>query len=318
MGPLGMPAPATRLRSVDAFRGLTMAGMVIVNNPGDWNTVYPPLLHAEWHGWTPTDLIFPWFLVVMGVAMALAGPERAPWPAVLRRTAIIVGLGLALSGFPYFNPARWRIPGVLVRIGLCYLAATLVWRSLARPDDPCGDASAAGRRHRRDPARLLGTADARAAARRGGGRPGAGPRSRRVARSHAARRPPVEARLGSRGPAEHAAGGGLDAPRRDRRPVDEDGVAGARPPARWSAGGVVLIVGGTGLGPGVPDQQVAVDQLLRAVHGRRRRGRAGRAAPGARRRTGESRAPSPSASRWWRWAATRCCCSCCPGWWAGC
>ena len=131
-----MPAPVTRLRSVDAFRGLTMAGMVIVNNPGDWNTVYPPLLHAEWHGWTPTDLIFPWFLVVMGVAMALAGPERAPWPAVLRRTALIVGLGLALSGFPYFNPARWRIPGVLVRIGLCYLAATLVWRGLARPDDP--------------------------------------------------------------------------------------------------------------------------------------------------------------------------------------
>jgi predicted acyltransferase len=131
-----MPAPATRLRSVDAFRGLTMAGMVIVNNPGDWNTVYPPLLHAEWHGWTPTDLIFPWFLVVMGVAMALAGPERAPWPAVLRRTAIIVGLGLALSGFPYFNPAHWRIPGVLVRIGLCYLTATLVWRSLAMPDDP--------------------------------------------------------------------------------------------------------------------------------------------------------------------------------------
>ena len=85
VGPLGMPAPVTRLRSVDAFRGLTMAGMVIVNNPGDWNTVYPPLLHAEWHGWTPTDLIFPWFLVIMGVSMALAGPERAPWPAVLRR-----------------------------------------------------------------------------------------------------------------------------------------------------------------------------------------------------------------------------------------
>ena len=68
-----------RLRSVDVFRGLTMAGMVIVNNPGDWDTVYPPLLHAEWHGWTPTDLIFPWFLVIMGVSMALAGHERAPF-----------------------------------------------------------------------------------------------------------------------------------------------------------------------------------------------------------------------------------------------
>ncbi len=127
-----MPAPVTRLRSVDAFRGLTMAGMVIVNNPGDWNTVYPPLLHAEWHGWTPTDLIFPWFLAIMGVSMALAGPERAPWPAVLRRSATIVGLGLFMSGYPAFNPARWRIPGVLVRIGLCYLCASAVWRSLAR------------------------------------------------------------------------------------------------------------------------------------------------------------------------------------------
>jgi predicted acyltransferase len=126
-----MPAPLTRLRSVDAFRGLTMAGMVIVNNPGDWNAVYAPLLHAEWHGWTPTDLIFPWFLAIMGVSMALAGPARAPWSAVLRRSATIVGLGLFMSGYPAFNPARWRIPGVLFRIGLCYLMANVVWRSLA-------------------------------------------------------------------------------------------------------------------------------------------------------------------------------------------
>ena len=136
MGPLGMSGPVTRLRSVDAFRGATMAGMVIVNNPGDWGAVYAPLAHAEWHGWTPTDLIFPWFLGAMGVSMALAGPERAPWPAVLRRTATIVGLGLLIAGFPSFNPARWRIPGVLFRLGLCYLGATLVWRALARPGDP--------------------------------------------------------------------------------------------------------------------------------------------------------------------------------------
>ena len=125
-----------RLRSVDVFRGLTMAGMVIVNNPGDWDHVYPPLLHAEWHGWTPTDLIFPWFLVIMGVSMALAGRERAPWPIVLRRAATIAGLGAFMAGYPYFNPDRWRIPGVLVRIGVCYLSASVIWRAVDRPEDP--------------------------------------------------------------------------------------------------------------------------------------------------------------------------------------
>lgn len=125
-----------RLRSVDAFRGLTMAAMVIVNNPGDWTAVYRPLLHAEWHGWTPTDLVFPWFLVVLGASLALAGPERTPWPAVWRRTAVIAGLGLVMAGFPFFNPARWRIPGVLMRIALCYLAASAIARAFVVADDP--------------------------------------------------------------------------------------------------------------------------------------------------------------------------------------
>ncbi len=96
---------------VDAFRGLTMAGMVIVNNPGDWNAVYAPLLHAEWHGWTPTDLIFPWFLVIMGVSMALAGGERTPWPTVLRRAATIAGLGAFMAGYPLFQPGPLAHPG---------------------------------------------------------------------------------------------------------------------------------------------------------------------------------------------------------------
>ncbi len=144
----GLPQPL-RLRSVDVFRGLTMAGMVIVNNPGDWNTVYAPLLHAEWHGWTPTDLIFPWFLVIMGTAMALAGPERAPWPAVLRRAATIAGLGAVHGRLPYFNPARWRIPGVLVRIALCYLARRRSGGLLDRPGDRhAHDAAARPRRWR--------------------------------------------------------------------------------------------------------------------------------------------------------------------------
>ena len=123
-----------RLRSLDVFRGLTMAGMVTVNNPGDWATVYAPLLHAEWHGWTPTDLIFPWFLFIMGAAMAQTDPVRLPESAVLRRGAALVGLGLFMSGFPYFDPARWRIPGVLFRLGTCYVATAFAWRVMAVPD----------------------------------------------------------------------------------------------------------------------------------------------------------------------------------------
>lgn len=118
-----------RLRSLDAFRGLTMAGMVIVNNPGDWSTVYAPLLHAEWHGWTPTDLIFPWFLFIMGVAIAQGDRAWATVPAILRRGATLVVTGLFMAGYPFFAFERWRIPGVLFRLGVCYAAAALVWRA---------------------------------------------------------------------------------------------------------------------------------------------------------------------------------------------
>jgi len=120
-----------RLRSLDVFRGLTMAAMVIVNNPGDWGAVYPPLLHAAWHGWTPTDLIFPAFLFIVGVSMAVGAPERLAPAVVLRRGVVLAALGLFLSGFPFFDLARWRIPGVLQRIGLCYVGAAVVWQGLA-------------------------------------------------------------------------------------------------------------------------------------------------------------------------------------------
>jgi predicted acyltransferase len=123
-----------RLRSLDVFRGLTMAAMVIVNNPGDWNAVYWPLLHAEWHGWTPTDLIFPFFLFIVGAAIPL-GSGRG-WPSVLRRAAVIVGVGWLLAAFPLFRLGTLRIPGVLPRIGLCYLAAEAIVR--AAGPDPAG------------------------------------------------------------------------------------------------------------------------------------------------------------------------------------
>jgi predicted acyltransferase len=122
-----------RLRSLDVFRGITIAGMVIVNNPGDWGTVYWPLLHAEWHGWTPTDLIFPFFLFIVGAVLPLVSVEGQAWPRVVRRTALIIGVGWLLAAFPFFRLATLRIPGVLPRIGLCYLAAATVVR-LAGPE----------------------------------------------------------------------------------------------------------------------------------------------------------------------------------------
>ncbi len=130
---------AGRLVSLDVFRGLTVAGMVVVNNPGTWRAVYPPLRHAEWHGWTPTDLIFPFFLFIVGAAIPLAlgrrldqGHERGALVAkILLRSAIILGLGLVLHLVSSnFDLATIRIPGVLQRIALCYLAASLVFLAI--------------------------------------------------------------------------------------------------------------------------------------------------------------------------------------------
>jgi predicted acyltransferase len=118
-----------RLRSLDVFRGATVAAMVIVNNPGDWSTVYWPLLHAEWHGWTPTDLIFPFFLFVVGVSITLS-QRSAAVSAILRRGAVIWGLGLFLAAYPYFRLTTVRIPGVLARIAWCYVAAALITRAV--------------------------------------------------------------------------------------------------------------------------------------------------------------------------------------------
>ena len=113
-----------------------MAAMVIVNNPGDWNTVYWPLLHAEWNGWTPTDLVFPFFLFAVGVSITLSAATAGHISGIVRRGLTILGVGLFLAGFPFFNLTTWRIPGVLQRIAVCYLCAALLVRTLARPDRP--------------------------------------------------------------------------------------------------------------------------------------------------------------------------------------
>ena len=117
------PPKLDRLLSLDVFRGITIAGMILVNNPGSWGAIYAPLQHAEWHGWTPTDLVFPFFLFIVGVSITLAFARRVEegsvkrdlYLKVLKRSAIIFGIGLFLNGFPYFNFATIRIAGVLPR-----------------------------------------------------------------------------------------------------------------------------------------------------------------------------------------------------------
>ncbi len=141
-----------RLRSLDVFRGATVALMILVNNPGSWSAIYPPLEHAAWHGCTATDLVFPFFLFAVGQALALVMPKlRAAgpsvfWPRVLRRTAIIFALGLLLNAAPFvaWQPdgslalRDWhllRVMGVLQRIALCFGAASAVcWALGARAE----------------------------------------------------------------------------------------------------------------------------------------------------------------------------------------
>lgn len=130
-----MSTETGRLLSLDVFRGLTIAGMILVNNPGTWSALYWPLAHADWHGWTPTDLIFPFFLFAVGVSIALAlaprlerdGPRGRLLLRIVSRSAILFALGLFLAGFPSFDVATIRIPGVLQRIAVCYLIAALLF-----------------------------------------------------------------------------------------------------------------------------------------------------------------------------------------------
>ena len=110
-----------RLVSVDAFRGATVAAMILVNNPGDWGHIYWPLEHAPWNGWTPTDLIFPFFLFVVGASLAFSTRDTTRAAAI--RALKIFGLGFFMALYPRFNLFTVRIPGVLARIALCYFVA---------------------------------------------------------------------------------------------------------------------------------------------------------------------------------------------------
>jgi predicted acyltransferase len=130
--------PPGRLLSLDAFRGITIAGMLLVNNPGTWGAIYPPLRHADWHGWTPTDLIFPFFLFIVGVAATFSFAKelergRSRWhlfDRMTRRVLILFGLGLILHGFPDYDLGGIRIMGVLQRIAVAYFFASIVMLTL--------------------------------------------------------------------------------------------------------------------------------------------------------------------------------------------
>jgi predicted acyltransferase len=131
------PRSTSRLLSLDAFRGLTIAGMLLVNNPGSWATIYPPLKHAPWNGWTPTDLIFPFFLFIVGVAMTLSFGRMLERGATrndlmlktAKRAGLIFLVGLALHSFPWigYDYAHLRIPGVLQRIAVAYFFASAIY-----------------------------------------------------------------------------------------------------------------------------------------------------------------------------------------------
>jgi len=114
--------------------------MILVNSPGSWSHVYAPLRHAQWHGFTPTDLVFPFFLFIVGAAMAISltayvdgdRPRAHAYPRILRRTAILFALGLLINGIPSFDLADLRIMGVLQRIAIAYLLASIAVLHLSR------------------------------------------------------------------------------------------------------------------------------------------------------------------------------------------
>ena len=126
--------PGKRLLSLDVLRGATIAAMILVNNGGDEPSSYWPLRHAAWNGWTPTDLVFPFFLFIVGVATAFSLSSRLERGAtrqsllkhILWRGAILFAIGVYLNGFPYHALSTWRIYGVLQRIAICYVICAVI------------------------------------------------------------------------------------------------------------------------------------------------------------------------------------------------
>lgn len=128
-----------RILSVDIFRGMTIVLMILVNTPGTWSNVYAPLLHAEWHGYTPTDLVFPFFLFIVGTSIVFAYQKKKPTKPTYKKIAIrslkLIGLGLFLGAFtisfPFFKEfSEIRFPGVLQRIGIVFFFTAVLFLNL--------------------------------------------------------------------------------------------------------------------------------------------------------------------------------------------
>jgi predicted acyltransferase len=121
----------SRLISLDFFRGLTIAAMIVVNDPGSWSYIYAPLKHADWHGATPTDLVFPFFLFIVGVSISLSLSKRKVsgnlYFKIVKRSIIIFLLGIFLALFPSFDFENLRIVGVLQRIAIVYLVCAVLY-----------------------------------------------------------------------------------------------------------------------------------------------------------------------------------------------
>jgi predicted acyltransferase len=153
-------APATghtRLLSLDVMRGLTIAAMILVTDPGTYSAVFPPLLHASWQGATPTDMIFPAFLFMVGISIVFStharlfpragrGATRRQLTAhILRRAILLIVLGLLVNGFPAYDLHHLRLPGILQRIALCYAAAALLYLAIGdRGPAPSAESASAG------------------------------------------------------------------------------------------------------------------------------------------------------------------------------
>ena len=121
-----------RLISLDFFRGFTIAAMIVVNDPGSWSYVFDPLRHAEWHGATPTDLVFPFFLFIVGVSIVLSlskttNTSSKVYFKIIKRTFILFSIGVFLALFPNFDFNNVRIAGVLQRIALVYFFCSFIY-----------------------------------------------------------------------------------------------------------------------------------------------------------------------------------------------
>jgi len=128
-----------RILSVDIFRGMTIVLMILVNTPGTWSAVYAPLLHAKWHGYTPTDLVFPFFLFIVGTSIVFAYKNKTAETSVYKKITVrslkLIGLGLFLGAFTISFPfikefAEIRFPGVLQRIGVVFFFASILFLNL--------------------------------------------------------------------------------------------------------------------------------------------------------------------------------------------